>query len=306
MNRGMIGAFDTEPAAAAGDAVPAGQKMSKHGGFAVNLPVYAGPLEALLSLIANRRLEVTELSLSTITGEFLDYVRGLSLIDDVDEASSFVDVASILLEAKSASLLPHADSNDVDDQTLEALRERDLLFARLLQYRAFKQAATDFGSRLDAHTVRYNHHGLADANGAYDNSEQPAGFSPTKMLPTLIWELDPEQFARLAASVFTDAPIQHVSVKQLHVPAVDLQVQAKLIADRLRALTPDESLTFAELTNDAANVLEVVARFLAVLVFFKQGSLQFRQAGPFEQLDLRWVHGSDDETLKVPEIGERA
>ena len=120
-------------------------------GFSVELEVYSGPFDALLSMIANRRLELTEVSLSEITEEFLAYVRTLDLARNMEEASAFLDVASVLVEAKSAALLPHDQTDgERDEQSLEALRERDLLFARLLQYRAFKQAAGDFRARLAA------------------------------------------------------------------------------------------------------------------------------------------------------------
>ena len=127
-------------------------------GFSVELEVYSGPFDALLSMIANRRLELTEVSLSEITEEFLAYVRTLDLARNMEEASAFLDVASVLVEAKSAALLPHDQTDgERDEQSLEALRERDLLFARLLQYRAFKQAAGDFRARLAANAGRFPH-----------------------------------------------------------------------------------------------------------------------------------------------------
>ena len=108
-------------------------------GFQVNLEVYSGPFDALLGMIANNKLELTEVSLSSITEEFLAYVRGLDFTKNMDEASAFLDVASILVEAKSVAILPGGEENQHDEQSLEALRERDLLFARLIQYRAYKQ-----------------------------------------------------------------------------------------------------------------------------------------------------------------------
>ena len=137
----------TEPA----DGGEIGGDAAVSPGFSVELEVYSGPFDALLSMIANRRLELTEVSLSEITEEFLAYVRTLDLARDMEEASAFLDVSSVLVEAKSAALLPHDQTDgERDEQSLEALRERDLLFARLLQYRAFKQAAGDFRARLAA------------------------------------------------------------------------------------------------------------------------------------------------------------
>ncbi|MFC5222968.1 segregation and condensation protein A [Bifidobacterium leontopitheci] len=248
-------------------------------GFSVDLAVYSGPFDALLSMIANRRLELTEVSLSTVTEEFLAYVRTLDLARNMEEASAFLDVASVLVEAKSAALLPHDEADDErDDQTLEALRERDLLFARLLQYRAFKQAADDFRARLAANAGRFPHPAaLDDAVAA--------------MLPELAWTVGPDDLARIAAQVIANAPVDEVALHQLHVPLVDLRAQARVVRDRLCALPEGSSMTFAELTADAGSRIEVVARFLAVLLFFKQGVLQFRQAGPYATLDLRWVRG---------------
>ena len=264
----------TEPA----DGGEIGGDAAVSPGFSVELEVYSGPFDALLSMIANRRLELTEVSLSEITEEFLAYVRTLDLARNMEEASAFLDVASVLVEAKSAALLPHDQADgERDEQSLEALRERDLLFARLLQYRAFKQAAGDFR----AHAGRFPHPAYVDERVA-------------AMLPELAWSLGAEDLARIAARVFANAPASEVSLHQLHVPLVDLRAQAAVVRDRLQALPAGGSMTFAELTRDAHRRVEVVARFLAVLVFFKQGVLQFRQAGPFETLHLRWVEDARD------------
>lgn len=251
-------------------------------GFSVDLDVYSGPFDALLGMIANRSLELTEVSLSAITEEFLAYVRGLDVADNMDEASAFLDVASVLVEAKSAALLPGDDDGERDERSMEALRERDLLFARLLQYRAFKEAAGDFRARLAANSGRFPHPAAVDESVA-------------AMLPELVWTLTPEDLARLAARAFANAPADEVSVHQLHVPLVDLRAQSALVRDRLRALPAGGSTTFADLVADARGSLEVVARFLAVLAFFKQGALQFRQAGPYETLHLRWVGPAGEE-----------
>ncbi len=131
-------------------------------GFQVNLEVYSGPFDALLGMIANNKLELTEVSLSSITEEFLAYVRGLDFTKNMDEASAFLDVASILVEAKSVAILPGGEENQHDEQSLEALRERDLLFARLIQYRAYKQAAGDFRARFAANSGRFPHPAYMD------------------------------------------------------------------------------------------------------------------------------------------------
>lgn len=252
-------------------------------GFQVNLEVYSGPFDALLGMIANNKLELTEVSLSSITEEFLTYVRGLDFTKNMDEASAFLDIASILVEAKSVAILPGGEDSQHDEQSLEALRERDLLFARLLQYRAYKQAAGDFRARIAANSGRFPHPAAMDEGIA-------------AMLPELVWTLTPLELAQLAAQAIANAPASEVSIHQLHVPLVDLRAQSLVVRDRLIAALEskgDQSMSFSELTRDCTSRIEVVARFMAVLVFFKQGVLQYQQDGPFAELHLRWVPSVD-------------
>lgn len=262
-------------------------------GFRVNLEVYSGPFDALLGMIANNRLELTEVSLSSITEEFLTYVRGLDFTKNMDEASAFLDIASILVEAKSVAILPGGEDSQHDGQSLEVLRERDLLFARLLQYRAYKQAAGDFRARIAANSGRFPHPAAMDEGVA-------------AMLPELVWTLTPLELARLTAQVIANAPASEVSIHQLHVPLVDLRAQSLVVRDRLIAALEskgDQSISFSELTRDCTSRIEVVARFMAVLVFFKQGVLQYQQDGPFAELHLRWVPGVA-ETMSDVNISE--
>lgn len=262
-------------------------------GFRVNLEVYSGPFDALLGMIANNRLELTEVSFSSITEEFLTYVRGLDFTKNMDEASAFLDIASILVEAKSVAILPGGEDSQHDEQSLEVLRERDLLFARLLQYRAYKQAAGDFRARIAANSGRFPHPAAMDEGVA-------------AMLPELVWTLTPLELARLTAQVIANAPASEVSIHQLHVPLVDLRAQSLVVRDRLIAALEskgDQSISFSELTRDCTSRIEVVARFMAVLVFFKQGVLQYQQDGPFAELHLRWVPGVA-ETMNDVNISE--
>lgn len=262
-------------------------------GFRVNLEVYSGPFDALLGMIANNRLELTEVSLSSITEEFLTYVRGLDFTKNMDEASAFLDIASILVEAKSVAILPGGEDSQHDEQSLEVLRERDLLFARLLQYRAYKQAAGDFRARIAANSGRFPHPAAMDEGVA-------------AMLPELVWTLTPLELARLTAQVIANAPASEVLIHQLHVPLVDLRAQSLVVRDRLIAALEskgDQSISFSELTRDCTSRIEVVARFMAVLVFFKQGVLQYQQDGPFAELHLRWVPGVA-ETMSDVNISE--
>ena len=262
-------------------------------GFRVNLEVYSGPFDALLGMIANNRLELTEGSLPSITEEFLPYVRALDFTKNMDEASAFLDIASILVEAKSVAILPGGEDSQHDEQSLEVLRERDLLFARLLQYRAYKQAAGDFRARIAANSGRFPHPAAMDEGVA-------------AMLPELVWTLTPLELARLTAQVIANAPASEVSIHQLHVPLVDLRAQSLVVRDRLIAALEskgDQSISFSELTRDCTSRIEVVARFMAVLVFFKQGVLQYQQDGPFAELHLRWVPGVA-ETMSDVNISE--
>lgn len=262
-------------------------------GFQVKLEVYSGPFDALLGMIANNKLELTEVSLSSITEEFLTYVRGLDFTKNMDEASAFLDIASILVEAKSVAILPGGEDSQHDEQSLEVLRERDLLFARLLQYRAYKQAAGDFRARIAANSGRFPHPAAMDEGVA-------------AMLPELVWTLTPLELAQLAAQVIANAPASEVSIHQLHVPLVDLRAQSLVVRDRLIAALEskgDQSISFSELTRDCTSRIEVVARFMAVLVFFKQGVLQYQQDGPFAELHLRWVPGVA-ETMSDVNISE--
>lgn len=250
-------------------------------GFHVSLDVFSGPFDALLALISQRRLELTEVSLSSITDDFLAYVRRIDFRTNMDEASAFLDIAAILVEAKSAALLPGTEESREDEQTLEALRERDLLFARLVQYRAFKEAAGDFRARIAGNSGRFPH--IPKENDTIYRS-----------LPELVWDIAPQDLAKIAAEVFVNAPVQEVSLHQLHIPLVDLREQSNMVRLRLQALAEGESISFEELTLDATTRVEIVARFLAILAFFKQGSLQFKQQEAFSELRVRWVSSEQD------------
>lgn len=259
------------------EAAVAIRTRSAHGSaqrsFTVDLPDYSGPFEALLGLLARHRLDLTELSLSAITEEFLAYVRGMDVAADLDEASSFLDVASVLVEAKSAALLPSSGTPAEGDDAMQALRERDLLFARLLQYQAFARAAEGIGSRLGAYGQWIAHPG------------SPGELSA--VLPRLEWTVTPDGLARIAARVLSDSPTARIAAHRLHEPLVDLRAEARLVRSRLLGLSDEKGTTFSELCADASSRIVIVARFLAVLVFLREGSVQFRQEEPFGVLHLR-------------------
>lgn len=262
-------------------AEPSVEERQKPPEFTVDLGVYQGPFDALLALLADRKLELSQISLAEITDDFLHYVSGLDMVKDADRISSFIDVASILIEAKSASLLPRSQGDDQLDQSMEALRQRDLLFARLLQYRAFKEAGENFRQALAANSGRFAHPGYMDQ-------------TISLMLPELAWSVSPIQLAQIAAAALANAPLKEVRIDQLHVPMVDLQVQADIVRSKLRSAGRKTDVTFDSLIADTSETIEVVARFLALLAFFKQGTVQFKQEGPFQSLHVRWV-GTDQE-----------
>lgn len=258
-------------------------------GFTVTLDAYQGPFDVLLDMLASRRMDLTEVSLAAVTDEFMRYIDRMDLERNLDEASAFLDVAAVLVEAKSVAILPADEDDERDGHGMEALRERDLLFARLLQYKAFKQAGLDFRVRMAEHGGRIAHPGYG-------------GEDVAAMLPPLAWTTSPEGLAALAAKALADAPVREVSVGQLHVPIVDLRRQAAIVRDRLKALPGGSATTFAELTEDTTSNLEIAARFLAVLAFFKQGVVQVRQRRPYAELHLRWVPdaGASDDPYEGP------
>lgn len=260
--------------------------------FHVNLEEYQGPFDVLLSLVSQRQLELTQISLSAVTEEFVAYIKQLDMRDNADQVSSFIDVASILIEAKSAQLIPREQADEDFEAHLEALQQRDLLFARLLQYRAFKTAGEEFRRSFAAHSGRFAHPGTLTQALA-------------QLIPEVEMTLSLDDLARLAARVVADAPASEVSVSQLHVPLVDLRMQAGIVRERLRLAGDRADVTFAELISDAKEKIEVVARFLAILTFFKQGVVQLKQAQPFDDLHVRWLNEMDTaETVDVVAISE--
>ncbi len=260
--------------------------------FSVNVENYQGPFDVLLNLLSQRQLELTQISLSEITDEFVNFVKQLDMTHDADQVSSFIDVASILVEAKSASLIPRDDDNGELELNLESLQERDLLFARLLQYRAFKQAGEDFRQRIAANSGRFSHPGVLME-------------TIQSLMPELEWSMPLGDFAKIAADVIANAPASEVSVRQLHIPLVDLRLQASVVRDKLRAAGNKTDVTFAELIADTTQKIEIVARFLALLAFFKQGVVQFKQDEPFDELHVRWLSEHDTtENTDVVAISE--
>jgi segregation and condensation protein A len=238
--------------------------------FEVHLDVFTGPFDLLLSLIAKHRLDVTEVALAHVTDEFIVHIRAMDHWD-LDEVSGFVLVAATLLDLKAARLLPGAVVED--EQDLALLEARDLLFARLLQYRAFRTAAADVERRLDAFAGRHPRR----------RGDDPAAAG---LLPDLLWTSDPASFARVAAEALRPRPVPTVGLDHLHAPEVSVAEQRD---ELLRRLQDGRAMSFRTLVADATGRATVVARFLAVLDLYREEKVALEQAGPLAELSIRLI-----------------
>ncbi|WP_245577339.1 segregation and condensation protein A [Paractinoplanes globisporus] len=260
-----------EPAA---DSLELAQAAEDSGKFLVRLDNFTGPFDLLLQLIGKHKLDVTEVALHTVTDDFIAYIRAMGDDWDLGEASEFLLVAATLLDLKAARLLPAAEVEDEEDLAL--LEARDLLFARLLQYKAFKEAAA-FISDLEA-------------TGA---KRWPRAVSMetrfAEALPDLVLGVGVERLFKLALKQFTPKPgPPQVSIAHIHQVRVSVREHAQLLRDRLRRAG---SATFSLLIADCENTLEVVARFLALLELYREGLVEFEQPVSLDELTVRWVGG---------------
>jgi segregation and condensation protein A len=247
------------------------------GGFAVRLDNFEGPFDLLLSLISKHKLDVTEVALSKVTDEFIAHVRAAGDVWDLEQTTSFLLVASTLLDLKAARLLPAGDVEDEDDLAL--LEARDLLFARLLQYKAFKQVASVLEARMSREALRHPRSVGLDERFA-------------NLLPEVLIGLGLAEFAGLAARALEPKPEPELSLAHIHAPAVSVREQAHVVVERLRV---QGTLTFRKLAGDAPDVMTRVARFLALLELFREGVVAFDQVSPLGELTIRWTGGEDDE-----------
>jgi len=248
--------------------------------FSVHLENYEGPFDLLLGLISKHKLDVTEIAISRVTDEFVAYIRALGNTWDLGEVSEFLLVAATLLDLKAARLLPAAEVED--DEDLALLEARDLLFARLLQYRAFKDIAATFAGRIAVESLR-------------SPRDVPMEAHLTRLLPELVLGLTPYQFAELAAKAITPKIPPTVGLDHLHTPQVSVREQAALIVERMRRV---QSASFRSLVSDAEGTLVVIARFLALLELFREGAVVFDQVVPLGELTVRWT-GAQDGQVEV-------
>jgi segregation and condensation protein A len=256
----------------------ADEKIVEAPGFRLTLSNFEGPFDLLLSLIAKHELDITEIALSKVTDEFISYLRGLDTEDELDQASEFLLVAATLLDLKVAGLLPQGELVDAEDVAL--LEARDLLFARLLQYRAFKEAAAWFATGIDAESTR--HVRSVRLEEKY-----------RRQTPDLVWTLSLGDFAALAALAFAPREIPTVALDHLHAPLVSIREQAAHVVAMLRAGGP---VTFRQLIAGADQRGVIVARFLAVLELYRHSAISFEQIEPLGELTLTWSaqHWTDD------------
>lgn len=262
------------------------------GGFEVRLDNFEGPFDLLLQLISKHKLDVTEVALSKVTDEFIAHIKSGGDEWDLEQTTQFLLVASTLLDLKAARLLPSGDVDDEDDLAL--LEARDLLFARLLQYKAFKQVAGILENHLDGESRR--HPRSVGLDERYSS-----------LLPEVLIGLGLDDFAALAAHALQPKPIMELSLGHIHAPAVSVREQAVLVIGRLRV---SGTMTFRALSGDSPDVMTKVARFLALLELFREGVVGFEQITPLGELTIRWTGDEDTEVeitdeFDMPE-GEQA
>lgn len=283
----MTGDTDTRapesgPAAPSTPEHPAGPPDSDTG-FRVKLTNFVGPFDLLLNLISQHRLDVTEVALHEVTDDFIAYTRELGPDLGLEQTTEFLVVAATLLDLKAARLLPTGEVEDPEDLAL--LEARDLLFARLLQYRAYKQVAALFGELEAAALQRYPRavsleHRFAD------------------LLPEVTLGVDAHQFAEVAAAALTPRPTPTVGLDHLHAPKVSVPQQARRLAELLSA-APGSWLTFGQLVAECENGLEVVGRFLGLLELFRERAVAFEQPEALGDLSVSWTGDRDVTDIKM-------
>jgi segregation and condensation protein A len=259
------------------------ENIAPESGFSVHLSNFDGPFDLLLQLISRHKLDITEVSLSLVTDEFIAYIRALEVSGEgwrLDQATEFLVVAATLLDLKAARLLPSGEIEDEEDLAL--LEARDILFARLLQYRAFKEIAASFQTMIEA----------ADKAFPRVVALDPA---LSALLPEVLIGVGPERFAAIAERVLTPKAPPVVAIEHLHMAMVNVSEQSKLVVEALRL---SKTMSFRSLCQDAESTLVVVARFLALLDLYRQGNLRFNQVIALGELQISWT-GSDEGEVEI-------
>ncbi|WUW24964.1 segregation/condensation protein A [Streptomyces sp. NBC_01463] len=277
---------DEAPAAVA--PAPAPAPTPDDGRFTVRLANFEGPFDLLLQLISKHKLDVTEVALSKVTDEFMAHIRAMGPDWDLDQTTEFLVVAATLLDLKAARLLPSAEVEDEGDLAL--LEARDLLFARLLQYRAYKRIAEIFSARLESEGRRF---------------PRTVGLEPhhAELLPDVVISIGAEGFARLAVKAMQPKPRPQVYIDHIHAPLVSVREQAGIVVERLREAG---EISFRELTADAPDTLTVVARFLALLELYREKAVALDQDEALGELMVRWAGGEGAEPAVTDEFDQEA
>jgi len=244
--------------------------------FHVRLDNFDGPFDLLLQLINQRRMDVTEVALHQVTDDFLGHIKAMGTRWDLDQVTEFLVIAATLLDLKAARLLPDTtDDGAVDDDMFQA---RDLLFARLLAYRAYQQVAALF-AELEAGALR-RYPRAVTLEARY-----------LGLLPEIRIGMTPEQFAAMAGTVFRPKPPPTVNLDHLHAPRVSVADHTAV----LRAMLAERGIaTFGELVAGCTATLEVVARFLGLLNLYRESAVAFDQPEPLGTLTVRWTVASPD------------
>ena len=260
--------------------------------FSLHLHNFEGPFDLLLGLISKHKLDITEVALSQVTDEFIAHIKARQSLSpegegwDLEQTTSFLLVASTLLDLKCARLLPQGDVEDEEDLAL--LEARDLLFARLMQYKAFKQVAALFAVKLDGEALRHPR--------SVGLEERYAG-----LLPEVLIGIGLDQFAGLAAKALEPKVEPEVALHHIHAATVSVREQAGLVVDRLKR---GGTLTFRALCGDSPDTLTTVARFLALLELFREGAVAFEQVQALGELTVRWTGDETDDVADTIDIDE--
>ena len=263
------------------------ESIAPESGFSVHLDNFDGPFDLLLQLISRHKLDITEISLSIVTDEFIAFIRALEASGEgwrLDQATEFLVIAATLLDLKAARLLPSGEIEDEEDLAL--LEARDILFARLLQYRAFKEIAANFQEAI----------ATADKSFPRVVALDPALSS---LLPDVLIGVGPERFAAIADRVLTPKVAPVVAVEHLHSALVSVSEESKLVVDALRK---GRTVSFRSLIHEADSTLVVVARFLALLDLYRQGALRFEQVVALGELQISWVGSDEGDILATSEF----
>ncbi|WP_405981369.1 segregation and condensation protein A [Streptomyces sp. NBC_00158] len=268
-------------------ACPPAAPAAGDGRFTLRLDNFEGPFDLLLQLISRHKLDVTEVALSKVTDEFMAHIRAMGPDWDLDQTTEFLVVAATLLDLKAARLLPAAEVEDEADLAL--LEARDLLFARLLQYKAYKQIAAIFQDRAEAEGKRY---------------PRTVGLEPhhADLLPEVVIGIGADGLARLAVRAMQPKAAPQVYVDHIHAPLVSVREQAGHV---VRLLKTRGEATFQELTEDAPDTLTVVARFLALLELYREKAVVLDQPEALLRLTVRWCGGDGDGMPRVTDEFDR-